>query len=531
MRSCTLCAGGSASPREAFAPAPPLGHRRHSTSLARRPTTPLQAQSPQSSPSRRRRHGPPLMTSPSPFPPPPPSPPPPLPTPPPSSSAAAAITAAAAVVAASVVASVALPSSAYARITLVPTPINAYAARRQERAYQAYMSQLEERFEAVSAADMRAVVQQGGGGISLSYRVAGVAAFVASAASTAIVHPLDTLKTRVQGKAERVGAARAERDRRKVEQERAREEESAAEEGEKDEEERGREVYNSGGGGDVAVLQQLKVEVGVEVDVSGREGFVDDYDEVAAIEAEKLDTSGLYRGIVSNILKEAPNAAIYLAVYEILKNFLLSTSTFHNLPLLVFIIAGALGDAIGSIVRCPAEIVNKRLQLGVNDSGLEALRDAFLTAEGRQASSVAWGAVLLRDVPYGGLQIALYEFGRQLILTHPDATGLSAGVLTDVITGAAAGCVAAMVTTPADVLVTRLSVQNPQCYLETRRYMGVVSTLQRILRDEGVGALFAGVFQRGAYYAPLIGLFFALYEATRGVVADPSLPLGFLLPK
>lgn len=282
------------------------------------------------------------------------------------------------------------------------------------------------------------------------------------------------------------------------------------------------------GGGDVAVLAQ--VDVGLDVGAA-HEGFVDEIDEVVAIEAEKLDTSGLYRGIFSNILKEAPNAAIYLAVYEILKNFLLSTSTFRNLPLLVFIIAGALGDAIGSIVRCPAEIVNKRLQLGCNDTGLEAFREAFLTPEGRQASTVAWGAVLLRDVPYGGLQIALYEFGRQLILTHPDATGLSAGVLTDVITGAAAGCLAAMVTTPADVLVTRLSVQNPQCYLETRRYMGVGSTLNRILSEEGFGALFAGVLQRGAYYAPLIGLFFALYEATRGVVADPSALLGSLLPK
>jgi solute carrier family 25 (mitochondrial S-adenosylmethionine transporter), member 26 len=234
-----------------------------------------------------------------------------------------------------------------------------------------------------------------------------------------------------------------------------------------------------------------------------------------------LDLTGLYSGILSNILKEAPNAAIYLGVYELLKNFLLSTTAFHDLPLLVFIVAGALGDAIGSLVRCPAEIVNKRLQLGVNPDALSAVREAFLTPHGRQSSFVAWEAVLWRDVPYGGMQIALYEFGKQFILTHPDALALRPGIFADVITGAVAGTIAAMLTTPADVLVTRLSVQNPQSYLETRRYMGVASTLRRIVREEGPSAMFSGVLQRGLYYAPLIGLFFALYETTRVFVADP----------
>jgi Mitochondrial carrier protein len=61
------------------------------------------------------------------------------------------------------------------------------------------MQQLESRFETV--ADLRSVVEKGGGGLGVSYRVSGIAAFIASAVSTAIVHPLDTLKTRIQAKA------------------------------------------------------------------------------------------------------------------------------------------------------------------------------------------------------------------------------------------------------------------------------------------------------------------------------------------
>jgi Mitochondrial carrier protein len=328
---------------------------------------------------------------------------------------------------------------------LVPTPINAYAARRQEIAYQSYMQHLEARFETV--ADLRSVVKAGGGGLGVSYRVSGIAAFIASAMSTAIVHPLDTLKTRIQARS--FSAANA---------------------------------------------------------------------------VVPLDLTNLYRGIESNILKEAPNAAIYLYTYELLKTFLLSTSTFHDLPLLVFMIAGALGDAFGSIVRVPAEVVNKRLQLGVNSDWQSACRDAFLSAEGRQSTLLTWQAVLWRDVPYGGIQIALYEVGKQYLLSHPGQFGsfLAPGVFSDVFTGAVAGAIAAILTTPADVLVTKLSIQNPQSYLETRRYMGVVSTASRIVRDEGFLSLFSGYLQRGIYYAPLIGLFFALFESARTAVNDPS---------
>lgn len=309
------------------------------------------------------------------------------------------------------------------------------------------------------AVDVKNVVERGGGGLSVSYRVAGIAAFLASAASTAVVHPLDTLKTRIQARARK-----------------------NSEDG----------SYPSSAQEDSALF------------------------------------TGLYTGIVSNILKEAPNAAIYLGVYELIKGFLLSTTAFHELPLLVFIIAGSMGDALGSIVRVPAEIVNKRLQLGASPDWYSAIHEAFLTPQGREASVVSWEAVLWRDVPFGGIQIALYEFGRQYIATHGSLGFLHPGTVADIVVGAIAGAIAAVVTTPADVLVTRLSVQNPQSYLETKSYMGVGSTLRRIVQEDGIGGLFAGFLQRGIYYAPLIGLFFALYEATRFVVSDPHVAVAAL---
>lgn len=321
---------------------------------------------------------------------------------------------------------------------IAPTPINPYAKRRQQKAYMQYVRKLEDTFENVPVGDLRKVVQAGGGGFNVGYRVAGAAAFVASALSTAIVHPIDSVKTRLQARLD----------------------------------------------------QPL--------------------------------FKGLYRGVFSNILKEAPNAAIYLGVYELIKAGLMNmrvTTFFQDLPLLTFLIAGALGDAVGSIVRVPAEVVNKRLQLCLSSSWLDALYASFATPSARRSTLIAWQATLWRDVPYGGLQIMLYEFGKMLLSHAENLPPLipHSGLPADVMVGALAGMLAAIITTPADVLVTRVAMQS-----SGEEGSASIGTIVRgILRDEGVSGLFSGALERGIYYAPLIGLFFALYESTRHMFADP----------
>ncbi|CDF39073.1 unnamed protein product [Chondrus crispus] len=176
-----------------------------------------------------------------------------------------------------------------------------------------------------------------------------------------------------------------------------------------------------------------------------------------------------------------------------------------------------LGDAVGSIVRVPAEIVNKRLQLGLSSSWKSAVKDSFLSPTGIDSTFASWEAVLWRDVPYGGLQIAAYEAAKTMLMGF----GL-AGLPLGIIAGAGAGLLAAVLTTPADVLVTRMTTQSPQCYLETKKYMSPIATCRRIVKYEGFGALWTGAFHRGLFYMPMIGLFFAGYEWFKYAIINPS---------
>eukprot|EP00168_Porphyra_purpurea_P004554 TRINITY_DN1548_c0_g1_i2.p2 TRINITY_DN1548_c0_g1~~TRINITY_DN1548_c0_g1_i2.p2 ORF type:complete len:212 (-),score=98.23 TRINITY_DN1548_c0_g1_i2:345-980(-) len=162
-------------------------------------------------------------------------------------------------------------------------------------------------------------------------------------------------------------------------------------------------------------------------------------------------------------------------------------------------------------------------------------------------------------MPYGAVQIAVYEQIKLAIAASAHPTVLSTlsaaassvssaaaagagasasaasaaaaaagsvvatpGILDDVLVGAFAGAIAAVLTTPMDVLVTRVAVQAPRCDLDTRSYAGVRSVLARLLAEEGPAALWSGWLQRGLFYAPLIGLFFTLYEGTRYTVVHPQ---------
>ncbi|KAI0559181.1 Mitochondrial carrier [Gracilaria domingensis] len=241
------------------------------------------------------------------------------------------------------------------------------------------------------------------------------------------------------------------------------------------------------------------------------------------VKRSSVTIRSLYRGVLSNILKEAPNAAIYLATYELFKVALMSFAPLAAVPLFTMCLAGMLGDALGSIVRVPAEIVNKRLQLQLSSNWYEAIRDAFLTDVGVQSTVTSWVAVLCRDVPYGGLQIAAYECVRLIFAQHGYTT-----LLFSVVAGAIAGLFASIVTTPADVLVTRLSTQPPQCYLETKRYMGCLATFRRIWKDEGFCALWSGAVHRGLFYMPMIGLFFAAYESFKYLIVHPQIVASVL---
>ena len=180
------------------------------------------------------------------------------------------------------------------------------------------------------------------------------------------------------------------------------------------------------------------------------------------------------------------NDAVYVAAYGLIKPALLSPIDTTNVIAVfaVLTLAGALGDAVGSVFRVPCEIVCKQVQTGRLTSAQgsillwETIRDAVAgnsakTADGSVGASVrrvvalSWIAVLCRDMPFAGLQIAFFDVYRSLF-SFLDEAGWST-FSQRAVWGAFAGATAGFLTTPFDLLTTQvmLAAESAEKRIET----------------------------------------------------------------
>lgn len=149
-----------------------------------------------------------------------------------------------------------------------------------------------------------------------------------------------------------------------------------------------------------------------------------------------------------------PNDAIYVATYGYIKPAFLAPIDINN-PFAVFcvlVLSGSVGDAIGSVFRVPLEVVTKQIQTGAATNGFTVLRSFLTDKKSVRLLLLSWVAILCRDMPFAGLQIALFDVFKGL-LAGLDDLGVSIFVQR-ALWGALAGGTAAVITTPFDVLTT-----------------------------------------------------------------------------
>lgn len=241
---------------------------------------------------------------------------------------------------------------------------------------------------------------------------------------------------------------------------------------------------------------------------------------------------GIYRGVGSAVVGSAPGAAFFFCTYEATKSALLtrrngapggSTPIEHML-------AASLGEIAACAIRVPTEVVKQRAQAGQHGgSSLSSLR-AILSL--RQKMGVfgvwrelyrGWGITVMREVPFTVLQFPLWEalkgwgrerrvrtgrglLGESTALDLPRADGGLAEVSAaeSAVYGSLSGAVAAGVTTPLDVLKTRVMLSA-----ERESVAGIV---KGILRDHGVRPFFAGIGPRVMWISIGGAIFLGSYQ-------------------
>lgn len=128
---------------------------------------------------------------------------------------------------------------------------------------------------------------------------------------------------------------------------------------------------------------------------------------------------------------------------------------------------------------------------------------------GLGAYMALWGA-------YSPLMFVMYEQGMQLVssraVARPGEAALPPPLAANFLVGSIAGMVAATVTSPLDVVKTRIQCQTPGSLTQ---YNSVLHGLTELTKHEGVRALFHGTLARSLNMGLSTGIMLTCYSAMR----------------
>ncbi|CAO2826857.1 unnamed protein product [Amaranthus hypochondriacus] len=247
---------------------------------------------------------------------------------------------------------------------------------------------------------------------------------------------------------------------------------------------------------------------------------------------------GFYRGVAPGVTGSLATGATYFGFIESTKKWIEKSH-----PGLgghwVHFFAGGVGETLGSFVYVPCEVIKQRMQIqGTSHSwnimtskvqsgqvpgaqmygyynGMFHAGCSIWKGQGPKGLYAGYWSTLARDVPFAGLMVMFYEilkdltdYGMQKWIFDADYRISSS--LEGLVLGGVAGGFSAYVTTPLDVIKTRLQVQGPDA-----RYKGWFHAITRMWMIEGTKGAFRGSIPRVVWYVPASALTFMAVEFLR----------------
>lgn len=207
------------------------------------------------------------------------------------------------------------------------------------------------------------------------------------------------------------------------------------------------------------------------------------------------------------------------------------------------------------LILTPAEVLKQNAQIVVKNSSGEGSRlfDGNATVKAlRKFNSPlqlwrGYTALAARNLPFTAMHFPMFEYFRSQIQAHRKKHGISTGTLLETatvtaISAGAAGSLAAVITTPIDLIKTRIMLsaadngsssshdtikaveaQGKDAKIELEKAeratrggrAGGIAVGQDILRTEGIKGLFRGGALRGLWTALGSGLYLGAYESGR----------------
>jgi len=226
----------------------------------------------------------------------------------------------------------------------------------------------------------------------------------------------------------------------------------------------------------------------------------------------------LYRGFGFAVFGSLPVYGVYFGAYEAFRARLPELFPGHSSSLMQ-ISSGFLAECCTVVIWSPWEVVRQRMQLAsssfqqtlreiLNESGVRGLYG------GIGAYMALWGiwSPLMFVIYEQGIECAYWKQRRELAANGRANALITPSLGMSFLIGSFAGSVASVITSPLDIIKTRMQTQTPT---SLTRYTSVLHGLLEVTRHEGLWALYRGTTARALNSGLSSGLIMGMYGVMR----------------
>jgi solute carrier family 25 S-adenosylmethionine transporter 26 len=219
---------------------------------------------------------------------------------------------------------------------------------------------------------------------------------------------------------------------------------------------------------------------------------------------QKSENISKYTGLRTQIFASFPSAAAFFSTYDLTKYLLIHKLNANpKYEILCHMLAAVFGEASAVLIRNPFELIKQNMQIGKYKTVKEALIN-IIQENGIRGIYRGYLITVFREIPFGVIQYPLYEIFKK---TKKGKISENLSLLDYSICGAKSGGIAAFLTTPIDVIKTRIMTQDSSFSLNK-----IIPTAKSILYNEGFLQFFSGVHVRMTYISIGGMIFFGTNE-------------------
>jgi solute carrier family 25 S-adenosylmethionine transporter 26 len=242
---------------------------------------------------------------------------------------------------------------------------------------------------------------------------------------------------------------------------------------------------------------------------------------------------GIYAGLPSVLFGSAPSAAFFFITYDGVKRSLLPSAeeASKTRTFVAHSTASTLGEIAACVVRVPTEVIKQRAQAGLfGGSSLQALTDILsLRHAGDPASGTSkrglfhmirelyrgTGITIAREIPFTIIQFTMWEAMKNRYARWGKAAEETPSgqipAAPSAFFGSIAGGISAGLTTPLDVIKTRVMLARRE-EGSGNSSVRVSDVVRRIMKEEGPSVFWRGIGPRTTAIALGGAIFLGSYQ-------------------